>query len=96
MSLHNKKRSLGFLLNGIEQFPVKQFTLFVSLLTRAPSAYMCAHDVCIIQRDIHYTSSFGAAAQRRPESLMLGTEHRIYCIQFGSKKPAPGEAAAAA
>jgi hypothetical protein len=29
-----------------------------------------------------------------PESLMLGTEHRILCIQFGSNKPAPGAAAA--
>jgi hypothetical protein len=76
-SLHNKKRSLTFLLNRREQFPVKQFTLFVSLLTRAlclQARCLHAHDVCIIQT---YYTSFGAAAQRRPESLMLGTEHRI-------------------
>jgi hypothetical protein len=69
------------------------FTLFVSLLTRAlclRALLTCAHDVYIQKT---YYTSFGAA--QRPESLMLGTEQRILCIQFGSKKPAPGAAAAA-
>jgi hypothetical protein len=65
------------LLNKREHFRVKQFTLFVSLLTHALSAYGRAayymHMMRIIQT---YYTSFGAAAQR-PESLMLGTEHRI-------------------
>jgi hypothetical protein len=77
---------LANLLNRREQFRVKLFTLFVSLLT-------CA--LCLHAHDVYNTetyTSFGAA--QRPESLMLGTEHRIYCIQFGSK-PAPGAAAAA-
>jgi hypothetical protein len=76
-TLHNFFRSLTFLLNKREHFRVKQFTLFVSLLTHALSAYGRAayymHMMRIIQT---YYTSFGAAAQR-PESLMLGTEHRI-------------------
>jgi hypothetical protein len=58
-ALHNKKRSYRFLLNMREQFPVNLFTLFVSLLTRAP-LLTCAHDV--YNTDIYFIIWCGAAA----------------------------------
>jgi hypothetical protein len=61
------------------------FTLFVSLLTRAlclRALLTCAHDVYIQKT---YTS-FGAA-QRRPESLKLGTEQRILLYNLAQRSP---------